>query len=396
MYFKKLAVAISTLLYYGASVAQEEGGIDLGGFELIPSIDIVHELDDNIARSATVEVDSWKRIFSPEAVLLNNFYGNTLQFGYKLERGDYFSSSQDNYTDHFVSALLDYEFNGRHRAKTTFDYEDGHNDRGTSFSIGTGDTLASPDTYKQLDGDIVYSYGALTADARIDVSLGYTDLDYDRSEEIYLRRERDISSIAAIFYYRIAPATDLLVDYSNAQVSYNFTAGGIETLDSTNSSLLVGVEWESSAATTGFAKIGYQEKDFDSALRDKFNGFDWEVGMSWQPFDRSTIDFATQSETNETNGEGNFIKRHSYNAIWNHEWLARISSRVSLAFVDDVYDGSVNSRQDDITELRLSLDYQFKRWLTLDASYQYEERESNIATIDYGRNVFSIGVRVTL
>lgn len=397
MHFKKLALASGTLLFHTALIAQEEAGsIDLGGFELFPAISITHSSDDNVTRSATDEIDSWKRIVSPEAVLLNNFGGNTLQFGYRLERGDYFSSSQDNYTDHFISALLDYELNSRHRAKLSGEYEVGHDDRGTSFSIGTGNALATPDEYKSLTGDLVYSYGALTADARLDFVLGYRDLDYDRSEEVYLARDRDFVTLGGIFYYQVAPATDLVVDVSQTEVTYDYLIDGAETLDSTNSSILVGLQWESTAATSGFAKIGYQQKDFDSASREEFSGFDWELGVTWQPIDRSTIEFATRSDTNETNGEGNFIQRRSYGAVWNHKWLDRVSSRASFAFIDDIYEGSVNNREDDITQLSFAVDYQFRRWLNFEFAYQYDERESTVETIDYDRNLISIGVNITL
>jgi hypothetical protein len=397
MHFKKLALASGTLLFHTALIAQEEAGsIDLGGFELIPALDITHASDDNVTRSSTGEIDSWKRIVSPEVVLLNNFGGNTLQFGYRLERGDYFSSSQDNYTDHFVSALYDYEINSRHRAKVTGEYEDGHDDRGTSFSIGTGSVLETPDEYKSLTGDLVYSYGALTADARLDFLLGYEDLDYDRTEEAYLARDRDFVTFGGIFYYQVAPATDLVVDLRQTEVSYVYIIEGGDTLDSTNSSILVGLQWESTAATSGFAKVGYQKKDFDSALREEFSGFDWELGVTWQPVERSTIEFSTRSDTNETNGEGNFIQRRSYGAVWNHQWLDRVSSRASFAFIDDVYEGSTNNREDDITQLRLAVDYQFKRWMKIEVGYQYDERESTVESIDYDRNLFSIGVRVTL
>lgn len=397
MHLNKLAIASGALLFHSSLVAQEEAGsIDLGGFELLPSVTVIHASDNNVTNAATDEIDSWKRIISPEAVLLNDFGGNKFQLGYRLERGDYFSSSQDDYTDHFLSGIVDYEFNSRHRAKLTAEYEDGHDDRGTSFSIGAGNTLETPDEYKSVDAEAVYSYGALTADARVDIILGYIDLDYDRTEEIYLARDRDIVTVGGVFYYQIAPATDLVFDVSQTEVSYDYVIDGNEPLDSTNASILLGLQWESTAATTGFAKVGYQTKDFDSAIRDNFSGFDWELGVTWQPQDRSTIEFFTRSDTNETNGEGDFIHRKAYGAIWEHNWLERVSSRASFSFVDDIYEGSANNRKDDITRLRLSIDYQFRRWMEIELSYQYDERESVVSVIDYDRSLFSIGFTITL
>ncbi|MDO6712189.1 outer membrane beta-barrel protein [Aliiglaciecola sp. 2_MG-2023] len=398
MHYFKLAVASATLVFQANVVAQQQqaGSIDLGGFELIPSIEVTYALDDNVTNAASDEIDSWKSTFVPELLLLNNFGNNVVQFGYRLERGDYYSSSEDNYTDHFVSAMLDLELNSRHRVSTTIEYEDGHDARGTVYSIGAGNDLASIDTYKGLDGDLVYSYGGLTASARIDFRLAYRDLDYDRSEESYLARDRDFKTIGSTFYYKIASATDMVIDYSRTDVTYQYTPVGSESFDSTNSSILVGLQWDSTAATSGYAKIGYQEKDFDSQQRDKFSGVDWALGVVWQPIDRSNFEFSTKSDTDETNGEGNFIERRTYLARWQHDWLDRLSSEAYYSYIDDSYEGSVNSRKDEINRLTLAAKYQFRRWLTIDLSYQYDERSSNQDTIDYDKNLISIGFTATL
>ena len=394
MHLKKLVLATSALLFNGASTAQEAVALDFGGFKMIPSIDITHALDDNISRVQTAEIDSWKRILSPGALLINNFGVNTLQFGYRAERGDFFSSAQDNYTDHFLSALLDYEFDSRHRANTNFAYEVGHDDRGTSFS--TNNIVATPDTYNNFSGGIEYSYGALTADSRIDISYNYSDVDYDGTEDLFKARDRGNSTLGATYSYQIAPVTEIVVDYIRTDVSYDFLVPGNATLDSTNSSLLVGVKWESTAATSGFAKIGYQEKDFDSTQREKFSDIDWEIGVNWQPIERANIQFNTQSDTNETSGEGNLISQKSYNVVWSHQWLERVSSSVSYSLMNDVYEKSTSSREDDLTQFNMSLNYQLKRWVSLKLAYLYDERESSIDNSSYDRNLISFSVNVTL
>jgi hypothetical protein len=394
MNLKKIVIASSVLIFNGTGVAQESGVIGLGGFELTPNVDIIHTLDDNITRAETGKLDSWKRTISPGAVLRNEFGVNAVQFGYRLERGDFFSSSQDNYTDHFLSAIVDYQFNSRHRTQANFQYTDGHDDRGTSFSTKTNN--ATPDTFNQLNAGVLYSFGEESAVSRMDLNFNRSVLDYDGVEELFLVRNRDNTSIDGVFYYQVAPATDLLIDYSHNEMSYDFSIAGAETLDSTNTSLLVGVKWITTSAMTSFVKIGYQEKDFDSAQREDFSGSDWEVGVEWNPIERSVIEFSTQSNTNETNGEGNFIKQTSYAANWTHQWLERMYTSVSFSVSNDVYEGSINLREDDLTQINMMLNYQLKRWLTVTSSYLFDDRDSNVANTDYDRSVFSISFKVTL
>ena len=105
-----LALVIPALLTSANSLAQEPASIELGGFDLVPSLKYKLAHDNNITRSDTDEISSWISTISPEAVLLNNFGANRVQVGYRLERANYFSSQRDNYTDHFLNAQLDYEF----------------------------------------------------------------------------------------------------------------------------------------------------------------------------------------------------------------------------------------------------------------------------------------------
>jgi hypothetical protein len=44
----------------------------------------------------------------------------------------------------------------------------------------------------------------------------------------------------------------------------------------------------------------------------------------------------------------------------------------------------------------MSLSYQLKRWITVEVAYLHDERDSNVDTTDFDRNVFSIGAVITL
>ena len=219
----KLASAIGMVCVCSSSFAQEEVGIDLGAFELVPTLTTTVGFNDNVTRSSTDEIDSWFSTIVPKFTLVNNFGLNSLRFGYQLSRGDYFSSSADDYTDHLIFASLDYELNSRHRIKSSIDFEDGHDDRGESFSIGRGDELGAPDEFKEGEVDFTYSYGALSAQARLDLNLNYRDLDYKIDTDEYKARDRTKSKVGGTFYYNIGAATDLLFETSITDVEYAYT-----------------------------------------------------------------------------------------------------------------------------------------------------------------------------
>ena len=390
----KLASAIGMACICTSSFAQEEVGIDLGAFELVPTLTTTVGFNDNVTRSNDEGIDSWFSTVTPRFTLVNNFGLNSLRFGYQLSRGDYFSSSADDYTDHFLFASLDYELNSRHRIKSSIDFEDGHDDRGARYSIGRGDELSSPDEFKESEVDFTYSYGAISAQARLDLNLNYRDLDYKRDTEEYLIRDRTYSELGGTFYYNIGAATDLLFETTITDVEYAFSTSDATSFDSVETAYLIGAQWQSTASTSGYAKIGYQDKDFDAAGRESFSGTTWQAGVVWEPLERATFILDTVNQARETNGDGNFIRRKDVSLQWRHEWLQRLRTQAGVAVGTDDYEGS--GRSDDVQDLSFAVTYEFRRWLTFNLGYTYSERDSNRDVIDYDQNIYRLTAKVTL
>ena len=383
-----------------STYAQDAGRFEFGQFDIVPTMNASMSYVDNVAyaRSDLPEIFSWRSIISPEVIAATEVNGNPIQLGYRLERGVYFSSSADDYTDHFFEGAGDFELNSRHRINALAQFEDGHEDRGTGFSLGLGTNIATPDRYKSTFVGGEYMYGAVTSDGMLTIKADRQTLDYDRSELQYLIRDRVVNRVGAELSYRIGSATNAVIDLTQSYVRYD-NQTGIITRDSDETRLLVGVTWESSAATTGYAKVGYQEKDFKAASRSTFYGTDWEVGVEWQPVTYSTINLSTSADTRETNGEGNFIRGRDYSVSWRHEWLQRLSTSLRVARVSDEYisgDDILDNRDDELMRYSASLDYDARRWLSFSLFYQLDDRDSNRALIGYDRNVVGISAEVTL
>ncbi|WP_394220702.1 outer membrane beta-barrel protein [Alteromonas gracilis] len=396
----KSIVAMSVICATPTLCAQEAGRIQAGKFDLIPSFTSSMAYVDNVAyaRGEDPEIFSWRAIFSPEVIAVTQVDGNPFQVGYRLERGVFFSSSADDYTDHFVEASGEYELNSRHRLNAIAQFEDGHEERGTGFSLGLGTAIDTPDRYISTSIGGEYSYGAVTSDGMLTFKANRETLDYDRSEQVYLIRDRVKNLVGAEFGYRIGPATTALLDVSQTYVRYDNQIG-IVTRDSDETRILLGLRWESTAATTGFAKVGYKEKDFEAAERSTFYGTDWEVGIDWQPLSYTSFRFSTSADTRETNGEGNFIRHRGFDVSWNHEWLNRLTSSVRVSRATDEYiltGEDIENRDDEFMNYMASLNYQARRYLSFSLFYQLADRDSNRELIGYDRNVVGISAEVTL
>ncbi len=396
----KSILAMSVICATPTLNAQEAGRIQAGQFDLIPSFTSSMAYVDNVAnaRDNQRKIYSWRTILSPELIAATQVDGNPVQIGYRLERGVYFSSDNDDYTDHFVEASGNFELNSRHRVSALAQYEDGHEDRGTGFSIGTGLDISTPDTYKSSNLSAEYSYGAVTSDGLITLKTRRQALDYDRSEDAYLIRDRVKTMVGGEFGYQVGSATRAVLDVTKTYVRYDEQLNFV-TRDRDETRVLVGVVWESTAATTGFAKVGYKEKDFDNQARGTFYGTDWEVGIDWQPVSYTTFRISTSADTFETNGEGDFIRGQNYSVRWNHDWLERLSTSFSVTQQNDEYvfnEVDIDNRDDELMNYSAALNYQARRWLKFSTYYQFTDRDSNRETIGYDKSVVGVTAEVTL
>ncbi|MDU0356011.1 outer membrane beta-barrel protein [Paraglaciecola aquimarina] len=189
-----------------------------------------------------------------------------------------------------------------------------------------------------------------------------------------------------------------MVDANYLISDYTGDIVGVASLDSKTKSILVGAKWESTAATSGFAKVGYQKRDFDVASRAGFSGLKWDAGVTWSPIERAIFEFSTASDTRETNGQGNYIRRVDYAVDWKHEWLERLGTKASINYSDDSYEGGSVPRNDKIKEFQVAANYQFRRWIKLIASVSYFDRNSDSvnANFDYNRSLVSFTAQISL
>ncbi|QJR80199.1 outer membrane beta-barrel protein [Alteromonas pelagimontana] len=399
--FKRTSCVVALSLFGASGVtnAQEEGRIQMGNVDFVPDLttELLHIDNVTYANDSQENISSWVGIISPQINAVTEFRGNEVEFGYRIERGEYFSSEADNYTDHFGHLAGKYEINDRNRLRASARYEDGHDERGRRYSNGFGNELTSPDTYKNSEVDATYSYGAMSAFGRIDITAGYEDMNYDMDDGVYLFRDREYFKYGAQLFYRVAPSTNLVLDANHQEIEYDEAARPEATLDSKENKVLAGLTWDTNEYTRSFVKVGYKQKKFEAVDREDFSGVAWEVGMTWEPMTYSQFKVNTKADTRETNSEADYIRSRDYSLSWEHFWIDRFSTTAQVAYMTDDYIGDVEDlREDDTTRLTLSADYEFRRWLNFGLFYQMNERDSNRDIIDYDRDVVGITAKVTL
>ena len=395
-----LGIGVSVLVSCAAFAATDPQSIDMGGGKLIPTLAVTFEHDDNIFSQPNNEESDTKTLVRPSLQWLQESEKTTLAVSYSGDYGLYWDSDDDDYDDHTISLDAMISPTDIFRAKVGAFYGWLHDNRGEGSSEGINAlTRGEPDEYEMSTVGVELDFGRESGMFGVEIEASEDRIQYSNNRNETIFRDRDESYVAGRLYSRISGGkTKLFVQVDDNDIVYDNDPllGG--KLDSTEQGVSIGVEWEATAKTTGMLRIGEVDKEFDSVAR---RGNDsslstWEASVIWAPRSYSTVTLSASKMPNETNGTGDFIDSKNYTICWNHSWSDRLATRVSFTDGADAYVGDASGRDDDRQTLSLGVDYDWQRWMTIGANYSYSERDSDINTFDFEKNIFSVTFDMSL
>lgn len=364
---------------------------------IVPTVEVESRYEDNIFRSARDEKSSWVLDVLPKVQAWLKNGNNTYSLSYQLQDFTYFSSDDDDYTDHQVNADIHHEFNARNTVNAYGQYFDGHEERGTGLSEGGfGQLIDEPIEYEEWRWGGDYTYGSRQAKGRMTVAYDYRDLEYQNFRGFTRYRDREQDTLKGTFFWKVAPRTDALLEVRYIDNEYNSTnpSDPAGSFDSEELNYYAGLEWQATAKTTGSVRLGWFDRSYDSRARSDDDGFSWEVDVDYRPRSYSTFNFGTRRYSDETNGLGDAINVEEYSLGWDHDWSGRSRTEVSSIWGDDDYTGS--NRQDDRFSLEAKYLYNVDRWFDIGGGYRFEDRDSKQDTLDYDLNVYFLEAVLSL
>jgi hypothetical protein len=390
-------LAIALLLASSAAVqAQEaspseetEAGVSIGGFGFTPTLGLSFGYDDNITLADGDEVGSTFWEIAPALRVVGGSERSQLTAEWSANVGRYADSPLDDYDDQRISLAWDYNPKLRHALGIDASYAWLHDRRGTAAREGDlGQLPVDVDEYNRSELGGYYRFGAPGARGRLEFDARYGNTDYTNNELFTSSRNRDDTFYSGSFFWRVAPKTSALVRAEYGTFDYDEA-----TLDGTETHLFLGVELDATARTSGRIMFGQARKSFDDPLREDYSGTSWRAGITWKPRSYSIFDFSTGRDTDETNGDGDYILREDFTAGWAHNWNERFRTTVDAGVAQEEHRPS--PRSDDVRFVGLSADYLFRPWLRFGASVKRYDRDSNIADLDYLRNVWMLSAEFT-
>ncbi|SDJ66588.1 outer membrane beta-barrel protein [Microbulbifer yueqingensis] len=392
----KLSAAISVLAMWGAGNAMAESepaSMDLGnGVQFTPTVNLDFVHDDNVALSDEDPIESWATILTPSFLLSAENDKSAYALGYTLSTGKYQDSAEDDFTDHFLDAGAEWQFNARNQLELSGSLADTHEKRGTGYSQGYGELLDEPLRYKEADINGLYTHGTDTAKGNLELQLGKRSRNYDESELDFA--DRDTTYAVGRLLTRVGSRSSFVLEARQREIAYDAPMIIGSSLDSSETDLLAGMEWRGSAMVTGSAKVGVRRKKFDEAGRDDYSTPAWEVGLRWNPLSYTVFEFGTERRFEEPRGTGDFAVVEEHSIAWGHSWADRFSTEVAYFAADTDYEGI--DRDETRTGATLGFNYEMRRWLTVEAELTTFDRESNIDGLEADRTLTTLGFRASL
>lgn len=417
---RTLALAVAAVLVAPASRADdvERLSFDVGPFRAVPTLGLSFSHESNVLRSRTNEVDSFVVMVSPGIRLERGDSQSGVLFGYEADITRYLDVSSENSEDHRVYAQARTSPSARLRIDGTAEYVRGHDVRGeTGAQQGPFVNLArEPDEYGQTSLQANVEYGAQGARALVGGHLGWTDLSYRNNREFTEFRDSQEFEFGGRFGLRVGGKTRLLLTAAQREIEFErlrvlgTAVGGGRSVnfDSQERDLMVGVEFDATAKTTGRMSFGHIEKDFDDPLLDDFSGTGWMVGITFKPTVRTAFDLSSSRQAAESDRiigfagalQPSFAIARDLTAALSYAWTERLNFSLDAGVVNTTYralgDSDRTLQDDDLRFFGVGVDYKFRRWLQIGAGYKNYDRDSDEALFDYQRDVFTVSFEGSL
>jgi hypothetical protein len=312
----------------------------------------------------------------------------------------------DDYTDYRAAYAGKYAPAGNLQLTAMVGTSQSHDERGSGDSDRCTNNApippsmtacpAEPNISQDVNANLSVMLGSSESRGRVTLGMDAMGRRYTNNDLVTDTLEYDTLGGSFKFAWEIGGKTDAV--FETRLTDYEYLAGGTAG-DSTDMEYLVGVEWDVTGKTTGYAKAGVQEKDFADPVRDDLSDPAGRLGVTWMPSEQGVINLELAKSIKESTVGGTTAKDVT---VWNinaqHLINERVEPFVALSFETTEYQGALVPRTDESTSIELGVDYKFRRWVVLGLSWNRMEDSSDFGggLLDFERDVTALSIDLTL
>lgn len=382
----------SIFILFSISISQARtftNHLDKLQFSIKPELLVEQIYDDNLILSESNPISSWGLSVSPSLKLKLQKEINSVSIFYQAQKGNYFESRKDDFLDHKVQGDLKLQTSRRSDIRLFATYQRKHENRGTGYSQGIGETLLKVDKIREYHSGAIINYGSQDSTGRIEFKINAIAMRLDDRPEAGIFANHNSYNGSFTFYYQLKSNTSMLLEAYRAKHVYK-SLSNENTLDNLENRFYLGTNWNATALTRGTLKLGLLQKEFTNKGKETSSGLTWDIGIKWNPLQYTQLDLSTQSQTEESSGTGDFVETISVSSELTHQWTHLLLTSLNAGAIKDSYQPT-NQKQ-GTWHISVRVNYHLRRWLQLGASVTHQERLSTKSGQDFQRNIYKLSL----
>jgi hypothetical protein len=380
-----------------------------------PYINIYGEFSDNVYNSNVNETDSlltrvspgiWFALPRKKIIPISLAPHNTSPGGLQNQLQD--RTTQDRYTSY---ALLggDYKIYSEDSDLNDFDWvAEGsfrYNMRGglslqvvdrytnSEDKFGT-ETIGREDNRPRFNSNFFMATADWEMTEKLRLQADYSNFYVDYDEELEAYKNRVDNGIDLYGYFNVSTKTAFFLQYKYVDVAYDEAVVN----DSEQNFYYGGIKWDTTEKVALLLKAGYQEREFDAAGREEYDGLALDLQATYRYSEKTEMRFALYRMNEETDSTVASDKTvWGANLNYNQKFTEKITGSFNFSFEDADYNQLIAQDRDEQTySLRPAVQYLFKEWMQAELAYQYEEVDSTDEFFEYRTNTLMLGLNFAL
>jgi len=198
--------------------------------------------------------------------------------------------------------------------------------------------------------------------------------------------DREQASVPITIYHEITPKLDLSLGYRYRDVDVE-SLGGTPGNDGEDHNFTVGMRGDFTPKLNGEIRVGYQERNFDLPGVSSNSSFSAEGELVWQATPKMELTTNLISDFG-LGGAGGTIERKGVNFDLNYgiNQLWYFGAQAGFENTDFIN----TTRDDDLFNLGLSLNYSPNEYIRVTTGYSYLDNDSNTVNASFSRNLVNV------
>lgn len=255
------------------------------------------------------------------------------------------------------------------------------------------------DFVRKFNSNLFMATADLDVTEKLTFQVDYVNFYLGYEEEINQFLDRIDNGFNLYGFFNYSLQTAFFLEYRIVDVAYDEST----EIDNTSQFFYGGIKWDTTEKLALVAKLGYQDKKFDSSGigQEDFGGFVWDVQLTYRYSEKSRFDFDLYKTNEETDNYLASDKTVLGSTIkYTQKFTERLSASLDLNYENADYSDFVSltdiDREDDTYSIRPGAQYLFREWLQFELAYKYETRDSTEDVFNYESNTVILNANIAL